>query len=263
MPQNGVPGERLSKTQPFPTKPAPYERQGSTEENLIDFTPELRAEAVKILNEFDHGPLFTPPTERGTINLPGWAGGANWWGAAFDPETSLFYVPSITAPIVVKLNKPDEARSNFHYVRGGPAFGGAGCGGPAFGGPACGGAACGGPAFGGAACGGPALGATADGGAVAFPTAATDRASRGRTCTALRRTPAAGCLSAATATAVAAALWPSRPPNPWIVHRAWMAPTLRPSASTPGSRASSNRAGRTSAWPRSTRTPEPSLFWTK
>jgi quinoprotein glucose dehydrogenase len=124
VPQSTIPGEKSSPTQPFPTKPAPYERQGSTEDNLIDFTPELRAEAVKILNEYDHGPIFTPPTERGTINLPGWAGGGNWWGAAFDPDTSMLYVPSITAAIVVKLNKPDSNRSNLNYVRGGPAFAG-------------------------------------------------------------------------------------------------------------------------------------------
>ncbi len=124
VPQSTVPGEKSSPTQPFPTKPAPYERQGSTEENLIDFTPELRAEAKKILDTLDHGPLFTPPSEKGTINLPGWAGGGNWWGAAFDPDTSLFYIPSITAPITVKLNKPDAARSNFDYVRSGSGFGG-------------------------------------------------------------------------------------------------------------------------------------------
>ena len=75
--------------------------------------------ARRFSNEYDHGPLFTPPTEKGTINLPGWAGGANWWGAAFDPDTGLFYVPSISMPISVKLNKPDAARSNLTYVRGG------------------------------------------------------------------------------------------------------------------------------------------------
>ncbi|HET9530010.1 MAG TPA: pyrroloquinoline quinone-dependent dehydrogenase, partial [Blastocatellia bacterium] len=122
VPQSSVPGERSSRTQPFPTKPAPFERQGSVEENLIDFTPELRAEAKKILEQYDHGPIYTPPTERGTINLPGWAGGGNWWGAAFDPETGRFYIPSMTAEIVVKLVKPDPARSNFDYIRGGPAF---------------------------------------------------------------------------------------------------------------------------------------------
>ncbi len=122
--QSKVAGERLSPTQPFPTKPAPFELQGSTEENLIDFTPELREEAKKILEQYDHGPLFTPPTEKGTINLPGWGGGGNWWGAAFDPQSGLFYIPSISSPIVVKLVKPDGARSNFNYVRGGAGVGG-------------------------------------------------------------------------------------------------------------------------------------------
>jgi quinoprotein glucose dehydrogenase len=123
VPPSTVPGEELSPTQPVPTKPAPFETQGSTEENLIDFTPELRAEAKAILDKFDHGPLFTPPTEKGTINLPGWAGGANWWGAAFDPETSILYVPSVSAPISVKLTRPDPKRSNLTFIRGGGAFG--------------------------------------------------------------------------------------------------------------------------------------------
>ena len=121
--QSTVPGEKSSPTQPFPTKPAPFERQGSIEDNLIDFTPELRQEALKILNQYDHGPIFTPPSEKGTINLPGWGGGANWWGAAIDPETGMFYIPSISAPIIVKLVKPDAARSDFDYVRGGGGLG--------------------------------------------------------------------------------------------------------------------------------------------
>jgi glucose dehydrogenase len=117
VPQSAMPGERLSPTQPFPTKPAPYELQGSTEDNLIDFTPELRQEGLAILKRFDYGPLFTPPTEKGTVYLPGWGGGANWWGAAFDPETGLFYIPSSTGPIAVRLSKPDPNRSNFQYMR--------------------------------------------------------------------------------------------------------------------------------------------------
>ena len=124
VPASKVPGERLSPTQPFPTKPAPFELQGSTEDNLINFTPELREEAKKILAQYDHGPIFEPPTERGTINLPGWGGGANWWGASVDPETNILYIPSISSPIVVKLVKPDGARSNFTYVRGGGGLGG-------------------------------------------------------------------------------------------------------------------------------------------
>jgi quinoprotein glucose dehydrogenase len=124
VPQTDVPGEVTSPTQPFPTRPASFERQGATEENLIDFTPELRAEGLKILEKYKHGPIFTPPSLKGSINLPGWAGGGNWWGAAFDPETGLLYIPSLTMPIVVKLNEPDSARSDFKYVRGGGGFGG-------------------------------------------------------------------------------------------------------------------------------------------
>lgn len=123
VPQSTIAGERSSPTQPHPTMPAPFELQGATEDNLIDFTPELRAEAKKILDQYEHGPLFTPPSEKGTINLPGWGGGGNWWGAAFDPETGMFYVPSFQSPIVVKLVKPDPARSDFNYVRGGGGMG--------------------------------------------------------------------------------------------------------------------------------------------
>ena len=114
---SNVPGERSSPTQPFPTKPAPFETQGAIEENLIDFTPELREEAKQILQKYDNGPLFTPPTEKGTITLPGWGGGANWWGAAFDPDTKILYIPSITAPILVKLIKPPGSNANLSYVR--------------------------------------------------------------------------------------------------------------------------------------------------
>jgi quinoprotein glucose dehydrogenase len=117
VPQSTLAGERTSPTQPMPAKPAPFERQGATEDNLIDFSPELREEAVKILNKFEHGPIFTPPSEKGTVNLPGWGGGGNWWGAAFDPETGFFYIPSITSAIVVQLQKPNPAGSNFQYAR--------------------------------------------------------------------------------------------------------------------------------------------------
>jgi quinoprotein glucose dehydrogenase len=117
VPQSDVEGEKTSPTQPFPTKPPPFERQGTTEDDLIDFTPELRAEALEIVKKFKIGPVFTPPSEQGTINMPGWQGGANWGGAAFDPDTGFLYVPSLTDPIVVKLGKPDPARSDFKYVR--------------------------------------------------------------------------------------------------------------------------------------------------
>ena len=119
VPPSTVPGERVSPTQPFPTKPPAFERQGVTIDDLIDFTPELRAEAEAIVSELDYGPLFSPPSERGTINLPGWFGGANWQGAAFDPQTGYLYVPSRTGPIVVQVLEADPESSDFRYRRGG------------------------------------------------------------------------------------------------------------------------------------------------
>jgi quinoprotein glucose dehydrogenase len=116
VPQSKVPGERASKTQPFPTKPPPYERQGIKEEELIDFTTALRQEALEIVRRYEHGPLYTPPSLKGTINLPGWAGGSNWQGAAFDPETGLLYIPTVTAPIVVQLARKKPG-AEFAYER--------------------------------------------------------------------------------------------------------------------------------------------------
>jgi quinoprotein glucose dehydrogenase len=117
--QSTVPGERTSPTQPFPTRPAPFERQGISIDDLIDYTPQLRAEAEAILAEVDHGGLYHPPSLRGTLNLPGWVGGANWYGAAIDPETGWMYVPSRTSPIRVQLVEAPPDRSDFRYVRGG------------------------------------------------------------------------------------------------------------------------------------------------
>ncbi len=118
VPQSEVPGEQTSRTQPFPTKPAPFSAQGILEENLIDFTPELRARALEILEEYQIGPLFTPPlVGKPTAMLPGYGGGANWPGAAFDPETEMLYVPSMNRPSAISLGTPDPARSNFRYTR--------------------------------------------------------------------------------------------------------------------------------------------------
>ncbi len=117
VPPDGAPGEKLSPTQPFPTKPAPFEQQGVSEDDLIDFTPELRAKAVEILKQFNYGPLYTPPnTEKPTLYVPGWQGAGNWNGAAFDPATGMFYIPTKKSAITMLLSKPDAARSNFDYV---------------------------------------------------------------------------------------------------------------------------------------------------
>lgn len=106
VPQSTVPGEQTSPTQPFPTRPAPFDRQGLTKNDVIDFTPELREEALAILEKYNYGPLFTPPTvPKPTVLMPGIAGGASWAGAAFDPQTGILYVPSITLPFAVGVGK--------------------------------------------------------------------------------------------------------------------------------------------------------------
>ena len=116
VPPSSVPGEQAFPTQPHPTRPPPFERQGSGAENVIDFTPELRAEALDILSRYDSGPLFSPPTERGRLQLPGSAGGANWGGAAFDPLSDTLFVPSITVPIVASVSPGDPERTEFAWV---------------------------------------------------------------------------------------------------------------------------------------------------
>jgi len=116
VPQSSVEGERTSPTQPIPNRPAPFDRQGVSDDDLIDFTPALRAEALKQLQGYDRGPIYTPPTEAGTLGLPGPGGGAYWAGAALDPETSMLYVPSFTTLSIFKITKPDASRSNLRFA---------------------------------------------------------------------------------------------------------------------------------------------------
>jgi quinoprotein glucose dehydrogenase len=134
VPQSTVPGERTAPTQPVPTKPPAFDLQGAIEENLIDFTPELRAESVEILNRYTHGPLFTPPSIRddspggnlGTIQLPGSVGGPNWTGGAVDPDTGILYVPSSTAPFIADVEPGDPEVTNLRYIKGKRLWGPAG-----------------------------------------------------------------------------------------------------------------------------------------
>ena len=115
---SNVPGERAAPTQPFPTRPAAFEYQGATLDDLIDFTPEIRAMAVKAVQGFKLGPLFTPPTTEGTIQRPGTGGGGNWSGAAVDPETGMLYVPSRQGWSVNRVVPPEsELKSNLRYVQ--------------------------------------------------------------------------------------------------------------------------------------------------
>jgi quinoprotein glucose dehydrogenase len=116
VPASGVPGESAAKTQPFPTRPAPIDVQGVREEDLIDLTLELRKEALDIVARYDHGPLYTPPSQRGTIQVPGVAGGANWSGAAIDPETGMLYVGTYRLPFLVTVRKPRPGEASYDFV---------------------------------------------------------------------------------------------------------------------------------------------------
>ncbi len=124
VPQDAAPGEWTSPTQPFPTKPAPFERQGFSEDDLNDWTPELYARAEEIARAYRWGPLYTPPSVReeggnqGTITLPAATGGANWEGGVLDPETGYLYVASVTAPSFLSLVPGGDA-SDMNYIAGG------------------------------------------------------------------------------------------------------------------------------------------------
>ena len=104
-------GERASPTQPIPTKPAPPETQGAVPDNVMDFTPELKQLALEQLQKFESGPIYTPPSDEGTLTVPASIGGANWGGAAFDPETGMLYVPTRLSVRVQRARSPN-ARSS-------------------------------------------------------------------------------------------------------------------------------------------------------
>ena len=128
VPASDVPGERASPTQPFPTKPPAFEAQGLTTDDLVDFTPEIRAMALQAVKNFRLGPLFTPPSlfvkggNQGTLMRPSSGGGANWTGAAVDPDTGMLYVPSRNTMSILRLQAPDaNQNSTLNYIeaRGG------------------------------------------------------------------------------------------------------------------------------------------------
>jgi quinoprotein glucose dehydrogenase len=118
VPQTDVPGEWTSPTQPFPSKPPGFDLQGVTHDDLIDFTPALRAEAIKAIEQYRIGPIYTPGSlvvegkNKGTIVAPGLGGGANWPSGAADPETGFLYVGSTTNPGLIGLSKNDPKVTN-------------------------------------------------------------------------------------------------------------------------------------------------------
>jgi quinoprotein glucose dehydrogenase len=127
VPKGDVPGEWYAPTQPIPSKPPGYDVQGVTIDDLIDYTPELRAQAVALIKNYTIGPLFTPPTmavaggNRGTLHAPGSNGGTDWQGGSYDPETHTVYVFSQTALATLGIVKnEDKDVSDFDYVQGTP-----------------------------------------------------------------------------------------------------------------------------------------------
>jgi quinoprotein glucose dehydrogenase len=132
VPQTDVPKERTSPTQPFPTKPAPFDRQGVTENDLLDLTPALKAEAIEVAKRYKMGPLFTPPVVSSldgplaTLTLPSEVGGANWPGGSFDPDTNFLYIHSHANVFMNALVPANPAQSDMGYVGGQARAGGAG-----------------------------------------------------------------------------------------------------------------------------------------
>jgi quinoprotein glucose dehydrogenase len=144
VPQSDVPGEKLSSTQPFPTKPPAYARNFlKVPDDLIDFTPEMRAQARDLLARYRSDGMFTPPVVGdpngkwlGAINLGNGTGGTNWPGAGYDPETHIVYAQAQQAALsVISLREPPPGFSDMRYLSGrkdqpfreafGPGFGAA------------------------------------------------------------------------------------------------------------------------------------------
>lgn len=118
-----LPTETYSPTQPFPTKPPPFERNGFLEDYVIDFTPALKAEGLKLLQQYKIGPIYTPPIARGeggkigTLFIPN---GANWPGGSLDPDTGTLYVYSHSLLRVLSMvNDPKRSDMNYISVGGG------------------------------------------------------------------------------------------------------------------------------------------------
>jgi quinoprotein glucose dehydrogenase len=107
VPPSDVPGERAAPTQPVPSWPPPFARQGIADSDLVSFTPELHARARDLVRVYRLGPLFTPPSLQGTVVLPGWIGGAGWGGMALDSAAQVLYLKATNLPSLARLVPPD------------------------------------------------------------------------------------------------------------------------------------------------------------
>jgi quinoprotein glucose dehydrogenase len=113
VPPSDVPGEEAAPTQPFPLKPAPFARQGFGPDDVVDFTPEIRRLALEELERYRYGPLFLPPSLRGTLVSPGWIGGAGWGAGSFDSTTATLYVKATNRPTLVRLRSQPGAGDRY------------------------------------------------------------------------------------------------------------------------------------------------------
>ncbi|HEX4684695.1 MAG TPA: PQQ-binding-like beta-propeller repeat protein [Gemmatimonadaceae bacterium] len=109
VPASDVPGEQASKSQPVPSKPKQFSRQGFSFADIVDFTPDIKARALDAIKDYRLGPLFTPPSREGTITMPGAIGGAGWGGGAFDPTTGTIYIKATNSPALYKIVQPAKS----------------------------------------------------------------------------------------------------------------------------------------------------------
>jgi quinoprotein glucose dehydrogenase len=107
VPASKLDGEQLAETQPYPVKPPPFTRQTFTEDMVTNRTPEAHAAVLEQLRKYDSNGIFTPPSTRGTVLMPGTDGGGEWGGAAYDPQTGLLYVNSNEQPWVIRMATHD------------------------------------------------------------------------------------------------------------------------------------------------------------
>jgi quinoprotein glucose dehydrogenase len=108
VPASNLDGEQLSLTQPYPVKPPPFTRQAFTEDMVTNRTPEAHAAVLEKLRSIDNHGIYTPPSLRGTMLFPGTDGGAEWGGAAFDPESGLLFVNSNEQPWIIRMVTHDS-----------------------------------------------------------------------------------------------------------------------------------------------------------